>query len=181
MLAARASRDWGMLDVLLTVEDLPPGWHMSREERFRLGFVHNAERDRRARQAGLVGAAREFVHDETRSRVIAHGSPTVDDDDARSRVAAAWRGSLEEDSPSATRTQTEVTPPTAAGEHARCVLMTAGMPAAWRTLSVVWTDGPIFLGVTYRAPAEVELWELTSVLIERQRKRIANHAVRSDD
>jgi hypothetical protein len=184
LLAARASRDRSALDVLLTVDDLPSGWRKGGETRLRLGFTHNEERDKRARRAKLIGAIRTFVDDESRSQISVLAYPTATEEDARSGVAAVFERRLGfYDLDEQTRDETEVTPPQEAGRHARAKLTsTTGRSGAWRVLTVVWADsGPLRLGIGYRAPAGVDVWELTSTLIQRQRQRLAQAALPAVD
>ena len=65
-LAARVSSDRRALNLLVTSNDLPPGWYEERELRLRMGFIHSEDRDKRARRAKLIGALRVFVDAESR-------------------------------------------------------------------------------------------------------------------
>lgn len=85
----RRSRDRSMLDLLIAVEDLPPGWRLKREARYRAGLLYNEDWDKRARRAKLVRSVRIFEHPETRSRVAVQASPWVSDEDVRSVLAIA--------------------------------------------------------------------------------------------
>jgi hypothetical protein len=174
-LAARVSSDRRALDLLLTSNDLPSGWYEERELRLRLGFIRSEDRDKRARRAKLIGAVRVFVDAESRSRVTAWAYPQVNDEDARSAAATAFaRGFGSFDLMAEARDEAEVTPPPEAGQHARGRLVsTTGRMGDCRNLTVVWADsGSLLMGVSYRAPAHVDLWDLTSALVKRQRERL---------
>jgi hypothetical protein len=174
-LAARVSSDRSALDLLLTSNDLPSGWYEEREIRLRMGFIHSEDRDKRARRAKLIGAVRVFVDPESRSRVTAWAYPQVSDEDARFAAATAFERSFGSfDLMAEARDETEVTPPPEAGQHARGRLVsTAGRMGDWRNLTVVWADsGSLLMGVSYRAPTQVDVWDLTSALIKRQRERV---------
>lgn len=163
--------------MVLTIDDLPPGWSMGRETRLRMGFGDSGERSKRARRAKLVGATRIFVHPESRSRVSSLAYPMATTEDARAAVADAFQDRLTWRSVNTpTLDELEVTPPPEAGEHASAFVVGAAGPLdARRALTVVWAESaPLLLGITYHAHADSDLWDLTSDLIRRQRERVAH-------
>jgi hypothetical protein len=175
-LALRGSRDRSMLDLLITVDDLPPGWHQKREARYRVGLFHDDDWDKRARREKLVGATRVFESPQTGSRIAAQAIPLVTDEDVRSMLSAFPARWLRSSGLKAGATQeAEVAPPPEAGENARARLVsTIGQTGASRKLSVVWPEpGSLLLGIEHTAPPEVEAYDLMSRLIERQRDRLA--------
>jgi hypothetical protein len=186
-LAARRSADRSTLDLLLATVDLTTGWHKTGEGRYRMGFVFSEDRDKRARRAELIGATRSFADAESGSRIHAWAYPHTNQEDARSAVASAFERRIHAlgsyDLNAQTRHEAAVTPPPEAGEHARARLVsTTGSKGSWRTLTVAWADsGPLFLGIIYRAPAEVDVWDLMSALVRRQRERLGYRPSNSAD
>lgn len=69
-------------------------------------------------------------------------------------------------------------PPGAAGEHARVLMIgTTSRHGTFRTLVVAWSDlGGMLFALTLHAPAHVELWDQTCLLVPRQRDRLAQAA-----
>jgi hypothetical protein len=176
VIARRRSRDRSMLDLVLTIDDLPAGWLPGREFRFRVGLLHNDDWDKRARREKLVGAGRIFMNSETRSRVVVQVVPWATEEDVRSVLARAWAGRRDPwDSTVQVTDESEVTPPPEAGEHAVAWLISTISPeGASRTLNVVWPGpGSLLLGIKCSAPPEVEIYDLTSALIQRQRGHLA--------
>ena len=73
--------------------------------------------------------------------------------------------------------KTEVTPPPEAGEHSRAFVATiaSSQSVSWRQLQVIWVEPgqPILAAVAFRGPAVLDVWEFVSVLVQRQRQRLA--------
>jgi hypothetical protein len=175
--ALRRSRDRSMLDLLLTIDDLPPGWRQEREVRYRVGLLYNDDWDKRARREKLVGATRTFANSETRSRVAVQAAPWATEEDARSVLAALpARRAPSFDLNAQTKEETDVTPPPEAGEHARAWLVgTTSRAGTSRKLTVVWPEqGRVLLGIVCWAPGEVEVYDVMSGLIQCQRQRLAH-------
>jgi hypothetical protein len=174
MVARRASRDRSVLDLLLTIDDLPPGWRQKRQERYRVGLLYDEDWDKRARREKLVGAMRSFVNPETRSRIVVQAAPVVTDEDARS-VVTEGRWNRSPDLKAHTTDEAEVSAPPEAGEYATASLVsTTGQAGASRKLSVMWPEpGPLVLAIVYTAPADVAVYDVMSGLIQRQRQRLA--------
>lgn len=174
-----------MLDLLLEIGDLPPGWLQQWERRYRLGFMHNEERDRRARQKRLVGAVRGFSRPGALSNVRVMVAPAATEEDSHARLAAGERGGIYYRWSSLmplTAAVTEVTPPPEAGEHARAFLtaITDTEGASLRTLQVIWVEPgqPMLGAIAFTTPGVLDVWEFTSALLERQRQRLARVAPR---
>jgi hypothetical protein len=181
MLASQlAARGLGesMLDLLLELDDLPPGWILRREASHRLGFLHIRGADRRARQQKLISVQRQFVQPEARTDVILVIAASATIEDAHARLAvhpararrpphfhAQWTDSI------------EVAPPPEAGSHARAFLttITSNERAPQRKLLVKWIEAeqPLLCHIHITAPAVLDVSELASTLIECQRQRIA--------
>ena len=165
-----------MLDLLLTVDDLPAGWRQQREARYHVGLLYDEDCDKRARRAKLVGATRIFVNPETSGQLIVQGMPWATEADARSVLTAPRSRRLRSwDLNAQTTEEIEVAAPPQAGAEARATLIsTTSRTGAVRKLIVLWPEpGALLVGIVHSAPAEVELYELMSALIERQRERIA--------
>jgi hypothetical protein len=153
ILVLRYSRDRSMLDLLLTIDDLPPGWRQKQEVRYRAGLLGGEDWDKRARRERLVGATRIFVNPETRSRVTVRAVPSATEQDVRSALPAEAARWVQLDSTTALGDEIEVTPPPEAGEHARAWLIsTTSWEGALRTLHVLWPEpGALLLAVRYSA------------------------------
>jgi hypothetical protein len=186
-LAARCSPDRRTLDLLLATADLPAGWQQTHELRYRMGYVFREDRDKRARRAKLIASTRTFTNAESGALIRAWAYPQVTQEDARSAVATAFERRIHAlgsyDLNAKTRDETTVTPPPEAGGHARARLAsTTGSNGSWRTLTVAWADsGPLFLGIACWAPTEVDVWDLMSSLVQRQRERLSDGPSRSAD
>ena len=177
-LAVCGSRDRNTLGLLIEIDDLPPGWLQQQELRYRVGFVRNEEPDKRARQQKLIGAMRLFTHREARSQALAMVSPAATEEDARARLAHSRLGQIQSVDLNIQATDaTEVTPPPEAGEYARAFLttITPSGGASRRKLHVIWVEPgqPIVGSITFTAPAILDVWEVTSALLQRQRQRLA--------
>ena len=174
-LAARFSRDRSTLDLLMEDGDLPPSWVQRKQMRYRVGFTHNEDRDRRARQLKLIGALRQFEQPDARAQVVTMVSPAATDEDAHTRLADGqgilwdWASLIP-----AVTDKTEVTPPPEAGEHARAFLatITSSQGVSWRQLQVMWVEPeqPILAAIAFRGPAVLDVWEFVSALVQRQRQ-----------
>lgn len=171
-----------MLDRLLEIGDMPSGSHQQEEMSYRLGFVQNEERDKRARREKLIGAVRLFVQPEARLRVVAVVAPTTTEEDAHARLADGRARQIGEFALKGQVTDvTEVTPPPAAGDHARAVSMTItpSEGASRRVLQVWWAEPgqALLVAIVVIAPAILDVSELTSGLVQRQRERLAQVAL----
>ena len=114
--------------------------------------------------------------DRARSQVVAMVSPAATEEDAHARLAESRVGQIGSvDSNGQVTDATEVTPPPEAGEHARAFLttITPSGGASLRQLQVIWVQPgqPIVGSITFRAPAVLDVWQVTSSLPERQRQR----------
>jgi hypothetical protein len=128
----------------------------------------------------LIGAVRSFVQTEAQLGVIAAATPMGTEEDAHAQLAEvqgppfgsfALNGQITD--------VTEVTPPQEAGEHARAFLTTITSSSPRRSMAVAWVEPrqPMFVGIAVAAPAALDLSESASVLIQRQRKRLAQAAL----
>jgi Peptidase A4 family len=177
-LAACGSRDRSSLGLLIEIDDLPPGWLQQQEMRYRLGFIHNEERDKRARQQKLIGAIAVLTHREAHSQVVAMIAPAATEEDAHARLAESRAAQIRSvDSNGQVTDTTEVTPPPEAGQYSRAFLRTINPAggASRRQLQVIWVEpGQAIVGsITFTAPAILDVWEVTSGLLQRQRERLA--------
>jgi hypothetical protein len=165
------------LDLLLELGDLPPGWRQADEKLYRVGFG-GGKRGKRARQQKFVGATRLFVQPQARLNVLSVATPTASEEDALAQLAEGkalrlgsfqWQGK--------TRDVTEVPPPSEAGEHARALVTTITPPegAPQRSLMVSWVEPgqSTLAGIVVLGPEVLDVSELLSGLLRRQRQRFA--------
>jgi hypothetical protein len=170
------------LEILVDVEDMPNGgWSLKRENLWRVGVDARSGAGKRAREAKLIGAHREFTHPDG-SNVIAQVTPFTSHDDALSALEGIWQRLPASWDITAERTdEVEVPPPDAAGDHARALLIgRTSRNGDWRTLCVSWVEHRVWFVIRWRSPAEVDLWEPMSVLVEQQRHRSARFAAPVD-
>jgi hypothetical protein len=132
------------------------------------------ERDssRRASQAKLVGAGRDFELVGTQTWVTVWAAPYVSAEDAQDALDAWQRPWL--DPNALTQVDIEVAPPAVAGEHARASLVNTTYETAPRhsRVGVAWHDGQAMVyEVRVIAPTEYNLLDAMSTLIKLQRAR----------
>lgn len=171
ILAARLSSDRTALDALLRTEDLPGGWFQLRESRWRVGYTRDSDVARRARRARLVAASRQFELVGTQTWVTVSAVPVANVEDAQNSLENVWEPPWV-DPTALTQADAEVSPPAAAGEHARAFLInTAHETGPRRTVFyVVWhEDQSMVFAIALAAPTEYNLSHAMSMLIEVQR------------
>jgi hypothetical protein len=169
----RFSRDRSLSNLLLTIDDFPPGWRQDLDTRYRNGLGGKHDWDKRARREKLIAAQRTFGNFKARSRVTVYVSQWATDDDVRSVLAAHLASGVDASRELYRASErVEVTPPPEAGEHATATLTTE--PKGSRRLIVRWPEqGALSVTIMYWSFADAELWALTSELIQRQRERLA--------
>lgn len=176
ILGVRLSSDRTALDALLQGEELPGEWVQRREWRWPVGLTRDSDAARRARRAKLVAAARQFELVGTETWVTVSAVPMASAEDAEYSLETVWEppwvhpGAL-------TQADVEVSPPTAAGEHARAFLVnTTHENGPRRTLFyVVWHEAEaVLFAIALAAPTEYDLLAAMSMLIEVQRNGAAN-------
>lgn len=174
VLAARFSSDRNALDALLRVEDLPGGWLQLREWRWRVGFLGKRDSYRRASQAKLIAAARDFELVGTQTRLLVQAVPFVSVEDAQDWLENLWEVPRWRESTALTHDEVEAAPPPTAGEHARALLVnTTHETGPRRTLfCVAWREvQPMAFALQLSAPTEYNLLDAMSMLIQLQRAR----------
>jgi hypothetical protein len=182
MLASQlAARGLGksMLDLLLELDDLPPGWILRRSARYRLGFPHVGGASRRAYQQKLIGVQRQFVEPEARTDAVLMiaACATIKSAHARLAVTPARAEQAAGHSHAEWTDAIEVAPPPEAGAHARAYVTTItsndSAPRRWLLVKWIETEQPMICHIHITSPAVLDVSELASTPIERQRERVA--------
>lgn len=179
VLAARFSSDRTALDALLRREDLPEGWFQLRERRWRAGFLRDDDADRRARRARLVAVSRQFELVGTQTWVTASAMPAASVEDAQNFLEHAWEYPAF-DRTALTQADAEVSPPPAAGEHARAFLLNTTYETGPRRtfFYVVWHDAQsMVFSIGLSAPTEYDLLDAMSTLVHLQRSLASRRVI----